>query len=48
MQGPGRGDSHIKKVGVLFVSLRGVKFQTLVSLRVMRKITNIFSLQGLS
>ena len=32
------GDSNIKKVGVLVVSLRGVnQFQILVSLRVLRK-----------
>ena len=36
--GGGREDSNIKKVGVLVVSLRGVD----------KKITNIFSLHGLS
>ena len=35
---PGGGDSFInKKVGVPVVSLRGVNFQILVSLRVLRK-----------
>ena len=33
---PGDGDSHIKQAGVLVVSLRGVNFRCLVSLRVSR------------
>ena len=42
------GDSNIKKVGVLVVSLRGVKFRFWSRLGCWGKITNIFSLQGLA
>ena len=33
-EGGGGGTPHMKGVGMLFVSLRGVKFRILVSLRV--------------
>ena len=33
---PGGGDSHMKQTGLLVVSLRGVNFWILVSLRVFR------------
>ena len=45
--GGGGGDSNIKKVGVLVVSLRGVNFRFWSRLGCWGKITNIFSLQGL-
>ena len=45
---PGEGDSNIKKVGVLVVSLRGVNFRFWSRLGFRGKITNIFSLQGLA
>ena len=42
------GDLNIKKVGVLVVSLRGVNFRFWSHLGCWGKITNIFSLQGLT
>ena len=42
------GESNIKKVGVLVVSLRGVNFRFWSRLGCCGKITNIFSPQGLA
>ena len=39
---PGGGDSHMKQTGMLIVSLRGVNFEGLVSLRVLRAKTQYF------
>ena len=45
---PEGGDSNIKKVGVLVVSLMDVNFRFWSRLGCFEKINNIFSLQGLA